>query len=244
MSDDFFQFKKFKIRQNYAAMKVNTDSVLLAAWAVEQLNDSKTIKNILDIGTGTGLLTLQMAQKFPDANFTAIELDADSCLDADFNFKNSDWSDQIQLQNIDFRNFLTSQKFDIMISNPPYFEPIQTNKGQNKQWPTGSRNIARFYDSLNFDDLATSIEKCNEGGSFFVVIPFQNLGLLEESFLLKGWFRTKYCYVHTKINKACTRVLCQFNKEISQFNEEQLILHHLNMERTKHYLNLVSNYYI
>lgn len=111
-----FHFKQFSIRQDHAAMKVGTDAVLLGAW----VSHSKA-KNILDIGCGTGLLTLMMAQRFENSFITGIEIDPDAMLDAKYNIDNSEWGDRIQLINESISNYTLDSKVDLIITNPPFF---------------------------------------------------------------------------------------------------------------------------
>ena len=111
-----FRFKQFNIVQENAAMKVGTDSVLLGSWA-----PSTNPKRILDIGTGTGILALMLAQRFSRAELIAVELDRDALVDAEFNVAHSNWSERISVLQGDFMDLSFSNHFDLILSNPPYF---------------------------------------------------------------------------------------------------------------------------
>lgn len=242
MPDQSFKFKQFSIRQNHAAMKVNTDSVLLGAWAASMLTGYE--KRLLDIGTGTGLLLLMLMQKNIDLLADAVEVDEEACKDAAFNFEQQ--SNQINLHCIDFANFIhkPNESYDIIISNPPYFEPINIDKTNNKQLPDAHRSTARFHDSLPFEALALAGRLLNKLGSFFFIIPIQFLQEIETCFQNSGLFKQYYTFVKTLENKEVSRVLCKFGKEAVQFSQDQLILYHQNNIKTTAYQNLVAGYYL
>ena len=136
-----FIFKQFKIQQDNTAMKVGTDGVLLGAWA-----DSENATNILDIGTGTGLIALMLAQRNLKANITAIEIDEQASLQASENFNNSPWEIRLSIKNLKLQDFVVEEKFDLIVSNPPFFNnTFQANSSE--------RNIARQTETLSFNEL-------------------------------------------------------------------------------------------
>ncbi len=242
MPDQLFNFKQFSIAQNHAAMKVNTDSVLLGAWAGNMVSHKED--RLLDIGTGTGLLSLMMRQANPNINIDAVEIDEEACIDAAFNFKQQ--ADHIHLHHIDFANFLESlhQPYDIIISNPPYFKPINTHKTNNRQLPNIHRATARFNDALPFETLAKAGKLLNKAGNFFLIIPMQFLTEIETCFENSGLVKQYYTYVKMLENKDVSRVLCKFGKEKVQFTQDQLILYHQNNSKTAAYQNIVAPYYL
>ena len=139
----FFRFKQFTVYQDKTPMKVNTDSVMLGSWCNHNFPSE-----ILDIGTGTGILALMAAQRFPNAKITAIEILPEAADEAKHNFTLSHWSDRIELINDDFRKFatFTKQKFDLIITNPPYFE--------NQLLPNDEYlQIAKHTQNLSYDEL-------------------------------------------------------------------------------------------
>src|SRR5688572_5036500 len=141
MPNDFFEFKKFRIMQDRCAMRVSTDAVLLGAWVA--VNGSKTI---LDIGTGTGVIALMLAQK-SDAVITAIDIDRESTEQAASNVNESCFAGRVAVEHCSFQDFVkrSSQKYNLIVTNPPYFiDSLKSN--------TGSRTIARHTDALSFDD--------------------------------------------------------------------------------------------
>ena len=162
---DFFQFKQFAIHQSNAGMKVGTDSDLLGALAAEG-------RCILDVGTGTGVLSLMMAQRCPEARITAIEIDDDAVKDASLNFSESKFSDRITLHHCSFQDYLLKSGestdailFDSVVCNPPYFH-------NSMECPDVRRLRARHTSSLPFEVLIGGVyELLVDGGLFSVCIP-------------------------------------------------------------------------
>lgn len=178
-----FQFKEFSIKQDKTAMKIGTDGVLLGAWT--------SIKNnpysILDIGTGTGLIALQLAQRSDAETIDAVEIEENAYEQAFGNFENSSWSDRLFCYHASLTEFIdeVDEKYDLIISNPPFYnDKYETDKE--------ARNVARFTTSLSFDELLYSVSKLlNTEGVFSVIIPFKE----EEKFIAlaekKTYFRIK-----------------------------------------------------
>ena len=139
MSNLCFEFKQFTVWHDKCAMKVGTDGVLLGAWA-----NVESAKHILDVGTGTGLIALMLAQRTVQADVTAIEIDSMAAIQARENIAHSPWKNRITLFNCDFRYFHDDLKYDLIVSNPPYF--VNALKCLDKQ-----RNMARHTDLLYYE---------------------------------------------------------------------------------------------
>ena len=151
-----FRFQQFTIHQDHAAMKVGTDSDLLGALAVGG-------KRILDIGTGTGVLSLMMAQRFPEASVTAIEIDENAVIDAQRNFQESPFADRLTLLHTSFQQYLDVEdapSFDSIICNPPYFD-------RSLESPDAGRSRARHSSSLPFSVLASGAYRLLQSDGFF-----------------------------------------------------------------------------
>ena len=162
MATPDFTFKKFHVNQDQCAHKVGTDSVLLAAWA-----DVSKENTALDIGTGTGILALMLAQKGIQ-NVLAIEIDPLAFNQAVSNFSASDFKNSIKALNVSFQDFLQSnrQYFEVIICNPPYFHSSLVGKKHVK-------NIARHQLSLSYSELIVGVKKLlSDSGSYYCVIPF------------------------------------------------------------------------
>lgn len=180
---NLFRYKQFTVSQEHAAMKVGTDSDLLGTLATGGTE-------ILDIGTGTGIITLMMAQRFPDAKFTAIDIDDNAIIDATVNFANSPFADRLILQHISFQDYLEKfqdTKFDCVVCNPPYFDKSQESDDL-------SRTRARHTSSLPFSVLVGgTYQLLRDGGVFSVCIPPEVLEEFSAECIFKGfWLQDMY----------------------------------------------------
>ncbi|UCS95145.1 methyltransferase [Echinicola marina] len=172
MANNYFQFKQFTIFQDQCAMKVSTDAAVLGALASQDQPE-----NILDIGTGTGVIALMMAQRFEKAQIKALEIDSKAFTQASENIAQSPWADQVKIEKGSFQNFSKScsEKFDLIVSNPPYY--TNHNKSKDKQ-----RNLALHNDELPFGDLIKGVLKLLEPnkGKFWVILPPNQMKELEK----------------------------------------------------------------
>ena len=168
MANDYFSFKQFTIHQDRCAMKVGSDGVLLGVLA-------PTIDSgrILDIGTGTGLVGIMLSQRSPQSMVTGVELDANAAKQAEENATSTGWKIKIINKSIQDFSSQCEEKFDLIVSNPPYF--INSLKAPEK-----NRNTARHTDELSYEELIESAEKLlSEEGKFSVIIPYSE----EENFI-------------------------------------------------------------
>ena len=162
LPNQFFQFKQFTIHQDKCAMKVTTDSCLFGS--LFQVEDSK---NVLDIGTGTGLLSLMYAQKNPAAKIDAIELDEAAAKQAEDNFKSSPWSENIQTICADAKTYLFTGKYDTIICNPPFYENELSSDDIRK-------NQAHHDEGLRLKDVFQLIQNnLSPGGKFYLLLPYK-----------------------------------------------------------------------
>ena len=198
-----FRFKHFSIRQENSALKVGTDSMLLGS-----LVNTDSASYILDVGTGCGVLSLMLAQRFPNAFLSALEIDNDSCIDAQFNFTESTWSDRIELIHQDIFNFSSSLKYDLIISNPPFhFEEVKSeNSRKNKAKRWTKSEFQQFY------------AKCTQLSHFqsdlYLIVPYlwqdEHLSMAT-SF---GWQAHQKIIIHSSIEKQNSRVVINFKRQI------------------------------
>lgn len=214
----FFEFQQFTIDQRHAAMKVGTDSDLLGALA-------EGGENILDIGTGTGVLALMMAQRFSKAHITAIDIDEGAILDATNNFSSSPFSERLTLHHCSLQDFMlhpeggnTNGTFDSIICNPPYFD-------KSLEAPDKSRTRARHTSSLPFRELIEGAYQLLEpDGTFSVIIPPEVLPAFSAECLLAG-FWLKHCYkIKTLPHKAPKRYILIYKKGRTESIEETVCL--------------------
>lgn len=160
-ADRMFQFRQFSISDNNSAMKIGTDGVLLGSWAFGNLSPAR----ILDIGTGTGLIALMLAQRFPDALITAIEIDPVAASEARANTLHSPWAARITVEQGDFNRHIPDGTYDAIVSNPPFFDETLPS-------PTAARDIARREKTLTLDSLIErSAGMLSPGGHLALIAP-------------------------------------------------------------------------
>jgi len=208
-----FRFKQFAIRQENAAMKVGTDGALLGAWS-----DVSNAKNILDIGTGTAIIAMMVAQRNKNAKITAIEIDEKAIIDANFNVSNCPWTDRIDIIQSSLQNFNSSAKFDSIISNPPFFEnSLKSNSGEKIK--------ARHTDSLHYSDILDfSSKQLNENGILHLILPVENAKKCIDSAKEKGLYLKRVCTVKPVPHKDAHRLVFELSKIKSTPITESLII--------------------
>jgi tRNA1Val (adenine37-N6)-methyltransferase len=201
MHDKPFRFKQFEVYQSRSAMRVGTDGVLLGAWA--QVEDAN---HILDVGTGTGVIALICAQRNQKALIDAIELDEGSAEDARYNFQISAWKERLKAHTGDFLKIGSKDKFDLIISNPPYFS--QSLRASNP-----SRNAARHDDSLPAEAFMEKSKKLlNPDGHLALIFPKNQLERWTFAAQEAGMFPSRICHVFTLAHKDASRVMVEFRK--------------------------------
>lgn len=202
MANDYFKFKRFTIRQSNCAMKVGTDGTLLGAWAEASSGPCR----ILDIGTGTGLIALMMAQRYPQASIVGVDIDASAVNQAKENVKASPFADRIAIFETDICHFIADQSFDAIVCNPPFFD-------DDLVCPENQRAIARHTITLSYRELLLSAFRLlSENGSFSVIIPTNNRSNFESEALLAGFFLLRICLVKTIPTKSPKRCLIELKK--------------------------------
>jgi tRNA1Val (adenine37-N6)-methyltransferase len=236
MPNDTFDFKKFSIKQDKCAMKVGTDAVLLGAWIIT--NGSK---NILDIGTGTGVISLMLAQK-SSANILAVEIDKQSTEQAKLNVSQSNYFSQIQVENVSIQDLAqkSEKKFDLIVTNPPYF--IDSYKSIES-----NRTIARHSDSLPFEELIDSVIKLLDvKGKFCLILPKNEAGIFRKMAEIKGLYLSKLLRIRTKPDKESEkRHLMQFEFKETEFSESTLVLEENESRNyTQAYKEFTKDYYL
>jgi tRNA1Val (adenine37-N6)-methyltransferase len=214
MANSYFQFKQFTIQQDRCAMKVGTDGVLLGAWA-----DISGAESILDIGTGTGLIALMLAQR-SRALIAAIDIDKDTILQAKENIDNSPWHDRISVQHISLQELALAKDrcYDLIVSNPPYFQ-------NSLKCPDKKRNIARHGESLGQKDLVENSAKLlTVAGRLAVIIPAAN----GEEFIRiagqSGLFCLRKTNVFPREEISVKRLLLEFGRKEKECIESNLII--------------------
>ncbi|MBO7317696.1 MAG: methyltransferase [Bacteroidales bacterium] len=236
MSDQKFSFKQFELHQELCAMKVGTDSVLLGAWASLPAQG-----HILDIGAGTGILSLMVAQRSHEAIITAIEIDPSASLQARENVARSPWPNRVSVVNEDFTRIANSieQPFNAIISNPPYFE-------QSLLSPDAARTTARHTTTLRYEDifrLARAI--ITPDGNLSLVIPANLYQEVNRTAMLYGWGASRLTMVRTTPRKEPKRALCEWRRNhFTPCPEEVLTIHTATGKYSAEYMELTKEFYL
>lgn len=200
MANPFFKFKQFTIFQDQCAMKVCTDACIFGA-SIEV----KDAKRILDIGTGTGLLSLMLAQR-SEAEIVAVEIDENAFHQAKFNIEQSPWGSKISLFHTDIQTFSknSDEKFDLVVSNPPFFQ-------NHLKSYTNSKNKAKHNDTLTLEELASSINAVLSGnGEAIILLPEIEAGLFETILKEYSITKTHSILIYQKKNSKIFRVINNF----------------------------------
>jgi len=228
-----FRFKQFAVRQDKCAMKVNTDGVLLGAWA-----DVSEAKHILDIGTGTGVIALMMAQKNTEAVIDAMDIDKDAFTQAKENFEQSPWSEKINAVHSSLQEFNTDKKYDVIISNPPYF--VDDFKTDNHQ-----KNIAKHSTALTYQELLKGIGRLLSGnGKVFLIIPAFNLKRIETLAGEDNLYITKLTEVTAVVGKNPYLALIELGREKAEYEKVSLVIQDAQGNFTEDYKKLTKDFYL
>lgn len=233
MSNPYFSFKKFTVYHDLCAMKVGTDGVLLGAWA--NVADSR---KVLDIGTGTGLLALMVAQRNEKANITAIDVDKQAVKQAKNNVFLSPWSNRIEVVQADATIFESPVLYDTILSNPPYF--VDSLKGPDEQ-----RNTSRHSDALPAWKLINKVaELLTLEGSFSMIIPFEQTDGFVDYARLVGLYLSRHTQVSTRIGLSPKRSLLEFKKTFSEVKMDELTIELSRHVYTEEYIHLTKDFYL
>ena len=226
-----FKFKEFSIIQEKSAMKVGTDGVLLGSWI-----SCNTAGTILDIGCGTGLITLMLGQRNLIGNVTGIEIDKIASQEAQLNISNSDWKERIEIKHTSLQEFTSLLKFDLIVSNPPFFPQ---NKSQQ------SRDIARHTNTLSFDELIDNAANLlAEKGIFSVIIPKNSEAYFCKIAIVQKLYCHRVCYIKGNDASEVKRVMMEFS-----FINSIAIAEYLTIEKSRHiytdkYIQLCKSFYL
>lgn len=256
-----FRFKQFEIEQDRCAMKVGTDGVLLGAWA-------QGGRRILDIGSGTGLISLMMAQRFPEAEVVGIDMDADACGQARENVMASPFRDRVEIECCRLQDFGGASEaaeasgtaevlkadggasetaeglkaagvFDAIVSNPPFFVDSLKN-------PDSKRTMARHTDSLPFRDLFAGVKRLlSDDGVFSAIVPVEVVEQFVAESCILGFYLIRKCGVKTVERKQPKRFMLSFAKHrISPYEEHVETMMDSHGNRSEWYRKITEEFYL
>lgn len=224
-----FQFKQFKVHQKYSAMKVGTDSVLLGCLA-----NAQNPKRILDIGTGSGLLALMMAQRFEGALIDTVEINEAAAKEARLNFSESKWHKRLMAHSISLQEFTPNYSFDFIVSNPPFFEA-----GNNTLIPELQRATARQTQSLSFHDLLLNVNRLlTPDGICWLVLPSKESAILKILAIQYELYCVEEINIIPKENKPANRLVFALCKSNKQIESRALVIYDSNGKYTEEYYAL------
>lgn len=235
MKNNYFQFKKFSVCHAKCAMKVGTDAVLLGAWA--NVYDDKPI---LDVGTGSGIIALMMAQRFSDNDIVAIDIDDGAVEQAKENFNNSPWRERLMAFKDDFANsnLIGKAIFGTIVSNPPFFSEQVFS-------PDCKRNMARRVNMLPTELFLRNMALCmHEEAAATIIIPFQRVTEVVGMAAINGLFLARRTDVKTKPGKSPKRTLLEFRKNIKPTVFSEIVLNNEDNSMSNQYRNLTKNFYL
>ena len=243
-----FQFKQFFVKHDKCAMKVGTDGVLLGAWIPTNPLTTNPLTRILDIGTGSGLIALMLAQRCPEAQIDAIDIDPDAVAQARENFTSSPWSARLHVSQCALQELSNSafdfrlSTFDLIVSNPPYFTASLKN-------PDAARCTARHNDTLPFSVLiAESAKLLAPDGTLALIVPAEAEPELQALAEAQGLHCTHRCYVHPKPDRPAKRVMIAWQRPTASAihggSTDHLTLEDDHGARSLTYQHLTRDFYL
>ncbi|GAA4246242.1 MULTISPECIES: tRNA1(Val) (adenine(37)-N6)-methyltransferase [Winogradskyella] len=236
MSSLPFKFKEFTVHQDRCAMKIGTDGVLLGAWASIDHNPF----SVLDIGAGTGILSLMIAQRSHAENIEALEIDAEAYEQCSENFENSAWADRLFCYHASLLEFVEEieDEFDLIICNPPFYS--EDYKTDNK-----TRDLARFNDAMPFEHLIfAAVNLLSETGVFSVIIPYKEEANIIDLASNAGLFLNRSLHVKGNPDTEIKRSLLEFSFQNTAKQTSNLIIETSRHQYTEDYINLTKDFYL
>lgn len=230
-----FQFKYFTIVQESSAMKVGTDALLLGSLVARE--GSSSYLTALDIGTGTGVISLMLVQRFPELRIDAIDIDAESANEASFNFSRSKWSERLSAVHCSLNEWQPTGKYSLIVSNPPFFS--SNNPGSDAR-----RAAARHLESLSKAEFVSNSSRLLEDqGELWIIVPFIDNQLWIEEMESKGLYLFKQVNIRGKEDGTYVRSVLSFCFEKKNTSTSDFVVRKLNGSYTDQYVELTSEYH-
>ncbi|MGP1362821.1 MAG: tRNA1(Val) (adenine(37)-N6)-methyltransferase [Bacteroides sp.] len=231
---NYFRFKQFVVHQDRDVMRVNTDGVLLGAWTPDVAG-----RRILEIGTGTGVVALQLLQRGA-SQVDAIDIDAIACEQAFENAQGSPWKEQMTVQQISFQEYAESceTSYDLIVSNPPYYIGALPSPNERK-------NRMRHADTLPLDDLLAGLELCLSGdGRFVAIFPLAEGSLFVAKAVELELYCTHQILIADSPQKRTKRMLCEFCRKRAIPQIAELYIRDSSGNYSQEYRELTKNFYL
>ncbi|WP_179021713.1 tRNA1(Val) (adenine(37)-N6)-methyltransferase [Winogradskyella forsetii] len=231
-----FKFKQFTVNQDRCAMKIGTDAVLLGAWTSIDNNPH----SVLDIGAGTGVLSLMIAQRSDAETIEALEIDDDAFEQCSENFENSDWADRLFCYHASLLEFVEEieDKYDLIICNPPFYS-------EDYKTDSKARDLARFNDAMPFEHLIYAVVNLlSDTGLFSVVIPYKEETNFVNLASKVGLFPKRIRHVKGNPNSEIKRSILEFSFEETEIKTSELVIETARHQYTEAYINLTQEFYL
>jgi len=237
MPNTYFQFKQFTVQQEHTAMKVCTDACLFGAWVAQHLAHITTeATRILDIGTGTGLLSLMVAQK-TQAAIDAVEIDTAAALQAAANFRESSWKERLMVHQTAIQEFSNTRPYNFILSNPPFFE-------NDLKSIDSKRNLALHSEALSLEELLQAIQsRLTSNGQFAILLPYHRSSYFESLCSTKGFYTAENTSVRQTPTHAPFRSMLLFTTTETTTIHQEIIIKEQN-HYTPSFTALLKDYYL
>lgn len=239
MSNSYFRFKEFTVQQDKCSMKVCTDTCLFGAWVAEKIACCRLpVASCLDIGTGTGLLSLMLAQKNPDIIIDSIEIEENAYRQAKENFTNSDWNNRLKIFHTDARSFISDKKYDLIISNPPFYENELLSTEKNK-------NIAKHDKGLTLKALTKVIKThLTTTGYFAVLLPYHRIKYFEDLAEVNNFFLLEKLLIRQTPSHNFFRGILFLSSIKTDIRTTELTIKNNEGTYTQNFTDLLKDYYL
>ncbi len=230
-----FRFKQFSVDQTGCAMKINTDGVLLGA-----LTEASNPENILDIGTGTGVIALMLAQRFTSAIIDAVEIDEVAAQTAGRNFENSPFADRLNIFSVDVQEFFNKypdRKYDLIVSNPPFHL-------NSLESPKAGKSLAKHTDGDFFERLITGVAKhLAKNGACWLILPLQAAELVNDIAVRNGLYLQKKIAIHSFEGSEPHRQIVVFGKENKGVIKDKFVIYNKPKVYSEMYINRLKDFF-
>lgn len=233
MSNSIFRFKQFNVDQRGSAMKINTDGVLLAAKAKAESPGA-----VLDIGAGTGVIALMLAQRFPLATVDALEIHPEAATCAANNFVESPFAERLNLFSMDFQAFEPIIKYDLIVSNPPFF--INSLKNPDLAKMTARHAQETFFEKL----FAKAHEWLSDAGAFQLILPLSIIEFARDSGFLENWCIQHELYIRSFDHSDAIRIILTLSKRNQVYQREDFVIYEEKGIYTNEYKALLQPFFL
>lgn len=238
MANTYFRFKQFRIEQDRCALKVCTDACIFGAFTASRVAADSSIKKVLDIGTGTGLLSLMLAQECTKAEIHAVELDEAAAGQAAANFKQSPWPERLKILQGDVRTLPFPHLYDLVISNPPFYE--RDLKSGDPRKDQAKHAVTLSHEAL----LEAALQWLSPDGLFAVLLPYDRFAAFKALADQKGLYPAQLLEIKQTPRHAFFRTVALFSSKQTPVHTEKLTIHGKENQYTEAFVGLLQPYYL